>query len=375
MIRPVSLMCGRRAVIAGGLALVASRSLARLPGAEGLVAGTYEHEGGKGLYPISRSGGGDWTVGPPIPLIDNVSFGAWSPRFGLLYLLNESDHGGLLVYDRNYRLRAAVPTRGWGPCHTALSPDQSAIAVANYSSGSVALWRLDKTTGLPQAEAQLAQHEGRGPNSARQAGPHAHWVGFSRNARWLHSVDLGADAIFAHAYSADMQKLGDMRIAYRAQPGSGPRHLARHPRLPIAYLVAELANTLTVLREYEDGNFRDIAVTSTLPAGFGGASAAAHIALNADGTRLYISNRGHNSIAVFAIELNGAARLIQHIDSGGDWPRFFLLTNDHREILVANERSGMIACFSLDRDGRLKADPRIVPVPGVVFLGSLHTLD
>lgn len=358
-------MITRRDTIAGGLAAIALPAIARAARADMLVAGTYANEGGKGLYRLT-SAGEAWTVGEAVGSITDASFGVTSPRLGSYFVLREGDRGSLVVYDRDYRPLATRSTLGSGPCHVALSADQSAVAVANYSSGNVALWRLDKTTGLPNGEAQTVQHEGRGPNADRQAGPHAHWVGFTKDGRWLHSVDLGADAIFAHAFAAGT--LGTTKIAYRAPAGSGPRHLARHPRLPVAYLVSELANTLTVLAANDDGTFRATATLPTLPAGFTAASQAAHIAVNAAGTRLYVSNRGHDSIAVFALAPNGDARLIQHVASGGHWPRFFLLLEDRREMMVANERSGTVIVFTVDGEGRLAPKPGSLTVPGVVFL-------
>ncbi|MCI1143118.1 lactonase family protein [Sphingomonas sp. WKB10] len=244
------------------------------------------------------------------------------------------------VYDASLRQVAMSSTMGADPCHIALSQDGKLLAAANYSSGSVALWTLNPATGLPTGRPAVAQHQGSGPDAKRQAGPHAHWVGFDRSGDILHSVDLGADAVFAHHIDRAAGRIAKTSIAYRAVAGSGPRHLVRHPRLPIAYLVAELANTVTVLRSGADGSFARRAEVSTLPAGFSGTSFAAHIAVNAAGTRLYVSNRGHDSIAVFAIGANGDLRLLQHVGCGGHWPRFFLLMEDRNAMLVANRAIG-----------------------------------
>ncbi|PZU09100.1 lactonase family protein [Sphingomonas sp.] len=361
-----SLLWTRRAVMGGGLAMLGARAAWSAPPAE-LIAGTYMQEGGKGLYPLI-SGESGWAVGEPVSSIVNISFGTREPRSGFHYLIAEGAIGRLGLYDRGLRPLAERSMPGSGPCHVAISPDRSAVAVANYGSGSILLYPLDRVTGLPGGEGQEAQHHGTGPDAQRQTGPHAHWVGFTRDSRWLHSVDLGADSIFAHGYDASTQKLGEMRIAFRAPAGAGPRHLARHPRLPVCYLVAELANTLTVLAASEDGTFRQTAVMSTLPQGFAGASQVAHIAPNAAGTRLYVSNRGHDSIAVFALAPDGAASLIQHVDCGGHWPRFFLLLEDRGELLVANERSGTVTCLAIAQDGRLRSIPGSLDVPGVAFL-------
>lgn len=349
----------RRAVLGGALAAAVMPAGAFAATAPTLYAGTYANEGGAGLVPL-RAG---CSMGHAYAAIRNASFGVRGARHR--YLLDEQRDGSVGVYDAAFRRVAVQPTLGADPCHAALSADRALLAVANYSSGSVALWRLD-AKGLPQGRAQLVQHEGSGPNKERQAGPHAHWVGFAPGGRVLHSVDLGADAVFAHRLARGAIVATD--IAYRAAPGSGPRHLARHPRLPVAYLVTELANDVTRLDARADGTFVARGTVSTLPKGFSGASAAAHIAIDAAGRRLYVSNRGHDSIAVFAIARDGTLTPIQHVPSGGHWPRFFLLRR--AEMLVANERSGTIARLTVGADGRLSRARGGCAVPGVVFLGD-----
>jgi len=357
----------RRAFVGGALAMgLLPRSGIAVP-ISGLFAGTYAQEGGAGLVSLAADQGG-WTAGAAHPAIRNASFGVVSRRHGLRYLLDEQQKGMMGVYDASLRQVAVWSTMGADPCHIALSQDGKLLAAANYSSGSVALWTLNPATGLPTDRPAMAQHQGSGPDAKRQADPHAHWVGFDRTGDILHSVDLGADAVFSHHIDRAAGRIAQTSIAYRAAAGSGPRHLARHPRLPIAYLVAELANTVTVLRAETDGAFAKRAEVSTLPAGFNGASYAAHIAVNAAGTRLYVSNRGHDSIAVFAIGAAGDLSLLQLVGCGGHWPRFFLLLEDRNAMLVANERSGGIARLPLERDGRLRAAVGTTPVPGVVFL-------
>lgn len=358
----------RRSFVGGALALGALPTGVAAAAAPTLIGGTYANEGGPGLVSL-QVGAHGITAGAAIARIGNASFGVKSARNRLRYLVDEQTHGGLGVYDGAFRQLAERPTLGADPCHAALSPDGTMLAVANYSSGSVALWRLDRA-GLPRGDARLVQHEGRGPNSERQAGPHAHWVGFAAGGKLLHSVDLGADAIFAHHLDAATGTVTHTSIAYRAVAGSGPRHLAHHPRLPIAYLVAELANSVTILRSQADGTFAAHGMVSTLPAAFHGDSAAAHIALNRAGTRLYVSNRGHNSIAIFAIGAEGGLQLLQHIDCGGNWPRLFVLLEDQGMMLVANQRSGTISRLNIMADGRLATTNQRAKVSGIAFIGA-----
>ena len=360
----------RRSFVGGLIAVSAMPG--RIPAADDdrLVAGTYANEGGAGLVPLIPTAKG-WETGAADATIRNASFGITGRGARRLrYLLDEQTRGTVGIYDTAFKRIAIHPTLGADPCHVALAPGSNMLAVANYSSGSVALWQLDPATGLPRGEAQVVAHRGSGPNATRQAGPHAHWVGFTRDGSILHSVDLGADAVFAHRIDRGTGRSVGTTVAYQAAPGSGPRHLARHPRLPIAYLVAELANTITVLRASRDGTFAHRATVSTLPEGFRGTSFGAHIALNAAGSRLYVSNRGHDSVAVYAVGQDGGLRLLQHVDCGGHWPRFFLLREAQRDMLVANERSGGVARLPLRGDGSLAVATDSTRLPGVVFLGS-----
>ncbi|WP_084579205.1 lactonase family protein [Sphingomonas azotifigens] len=356
----------RRALVGAAVAVGTCPTTLLARTGERLIAGTYANEKGPGLVPLTRGPAG-WQAGAAHAEIRNASFGVRSATTGVRYLLDEQTQGSVGIYSAGLAKLGAASTLGADPCHAALSADGRRLAIANYSSGSVALFDLDRT-GRLVGEARRIQHEGSGPNRERQAGPHAHWVGFAGNGDRLHSVDLGADAVFLH-------RLGtagtvDTSIAYRTEPGAGPRHLARHPRLPIAYLVTELANTVTVLRALPDGRFTAVATLSTLPKGFTGTSAAAHIAVNAAGTRLYLSNRGHDSIAVFAIQPDGGLTPLQHAGCGGHWPRLFLLREGDREMLVANERSGNIARLAIGADGRLGTAAKGVALPGVVFLSA-----
>ncbi|WP_242118105.1 lactonase family protein [Sphingomonas lacusdianchii] len=355
-------MTTRRTLLAG---MAATATLAAVParaqrGGMDLIAGTYARPGGQGLYKLPARGRG-WSVGAADPALKDISFGVG--RGSMRYLVRESAAGRLIATDRDGRILADLPSGGDDPCHVALNHRGNLLAVANYSSGTVALYPL--AAGLPQPPI-VRQHKGTGPNKDRQSAPHAHWVGFTPNDRFCHSVDLGADTIFA--YPLESGEIGDPVVAWRAPAGAGPRHMAYHPTLPIGYVVTELANTLVTLDAQADGSFTTRATTSLLPPGWEGQSQAAHIAIDSAGRRLYASNRGHNSIAMFDLAEDGTATLAQHIDCGGNWPRFFLLIEDSGQLLVANERSGDVAVFTVTVDGPIRPTPARLKVPGVVFL-------
>lgn len=364
----------RRGVMIGGMALTAGVATALRAGAAvgplELIVGTYREEGGKGLVRLRYDVAQDrLTPGAPIEAIANASFGVHSRRFGLHYLLDEKAPGTIGAYRGEadgWRRHADLASGGDAPCHAALSPRENALAVANYSSGTLALFRLDPKTGLPLDPPQISANRGTGPNRERQEGPHGHWVGFSPDGRWLYQVDLGTDAVLG--FPIEPQGMGERRIAYQAPAGSGPRHLALHPRLSTAYLVTELTNQILTLDRAADGSLRARQMLPLLPQGFAGHSQAAHIAIDAAGRRLYVSNRGHDSIAVFAIDSQGGLKLLQHISTGGSWPRFFLLLEAQRRLLVANERAGTIVPFAIASNGTLSRTGEPVAVPGAVFI-------
>jgi 6-phosphogluconolactonase (cycloisomerase 2 family) len=354
-------MAGAAAI---GLSTAIAPAMARLPGGDRLIAGTYANEGGKGLYPIV-----DGRVGAPVTGIVNASYGVGNGPGGAFYLLREQAEGQVTGYGPGWRSRGYATTGGADPCHVALDRASACLAVANYSSGSVAFYQLDRKTGAP-GEAKVFQQQGKGPNTERQAGPHAHWVGFSPDRRWLHSVDLGADAIFAYRLDPVARTLAEPITAWAAPAGAGPRHMVRHPTLPRAYVACELQTRLFVLDALPDGRFRTVGERMLVPEG-GPASYAAHLAIDRAGRTLYVSNRGTDVITVFALDAKGEPRLVQHVPTGGHWPRFFLLREGRGEMLVANERSGTVVAFRIAPDGRLIPTGRSIAIPGVVFLAEV----
>jgi 6-phosphogluconolactonase len=336
-----------------------------------LIAGTYAREGGKGLYPIAFDPARDqWQVGTSILGIADASFGVGGGPGGAYYLVREKTEGEISAYSTRWARRGTASTAGADPCYVAIDRASACLAIANYSSGSVVFHRLDARTGVP-SDPVVFRHTGHGPDKARQEAPHAHWVGFSPDRRWLHSVDLGTDTIFAYRFDPRARTLAEPVAAWRAPPGVGPRHLVHHPRRALAYVVCELSNSVIMLDAQADGKFATRHVVSTLPNGYRGASQAAHIAIDQAGRRLYVSNRGHDSVAVFALDASGVPKLLQHITSGGKWPRFLLVLEAQRRVVVGNERSGTLSIFRIEADGRLAATGQTLSVPGVVFVDRI----
>ncbi|MBB3910579.1 6-phosphogluconolactonase [Sphingomonas desiccabilis] len=331
-----------------------------------VFAGGYQEPGARGLCRLTITGEG-LEAGPNLAAYANVSAGIRRPGTGLWYLVDEeADRVTLADADTDWREVASFSSGGHGPCHLALDRSGRLLSIANYGSGTVAMYRLDGE-GLPVGPPAIHQNEGQGPNVERQEGPHAHWVGFAPDGR-LYAADLGTDQILAFPTHAPTGALGEPSVAYAAPPGSGPRQLAFHPILPVAFLVSELASTLTVLKIEESGTLSVQHILSTLPADAAPDSLGGAVALNPAGTRLYVSNRGHDSVASFAVDPEGEVRLLGHTPSGGTSPRFLLLLED--KLLVAHEKAGGVTILPLDGTGRPGPSAGQAELPGAAFLGA-----
>jgi len=333
-----------------------------------LKVGAYSRGGASGLHTLVRDANG-WRLDGVYQGARDASFGAQSAKFGQFYLVDEQHNGTLGVFrevDGQCERLALELTRGAAPCHVALSRCERWAAVANYGSGSVALFQLAPEDGLPMGPAAVLEHQGRGPDPERQNGPHAHCTAFAPDGRWLYHTDLGADLVLATRFDPDRGPFETAPV-FEARPGSGPRHLLLIPDQPLALLLCELASTLTLLRR-NGGAFEAIQTLSTLPVDFEGESLGGHLTINAAADRIYVSNRGHDSIAVFDLNAGGELKLRQHIASGGASPRHCLLIEAQRLLLVAHERDGRITAFSVDEEGGLSTLGQVAEVPGAAFL-------
>jgi 6-phosphogluconolactonase (cycloisomerase 2 family) len=337
-----------------------------------LHVGTYSKAGGLGLTTICS--GTNWKVEGAYDGASNASFGAYSARFGLHYFVDEQADGAVGAYrerSSGWEQVARLPTHGAEPCYVALNGPETLLAVANYASGSIAVFTLDPETGMPRGPLALVENRGSGPVPDRQDGPHAHCVSFSPDGRWLFHVDLGSDEVLAYSIDDKAGVPGDAVVAYRAPPGSGPRHLLFHARRPIALLVSELAATLTVLDVAGD-SLTARHIVSIAPEGFTGSNLGGHLALNRAGDRAYVTNRGHDSIAVFALDGEGEPTLLQHIPSRGASPRFFLLLEDEELLVLANEEGNNLVAFKVATDGTLSALSANLTLPGAVFVARAY---
>lgn len=302
----------------------------------------------------------------------NPSFLAIHPNALVLYAVNEIEHGAVSAFritgDALTRLNDE-PSEGRAPCFVSVDKSGRFALVANYDGGSVALLPIQAGGALGPATS-VVQHKGSGPNADRQSAPHAHCIVTDPSNRFALAADLGADRVFLYRIDPDRKSLlhidgGDAVM----RPGAGPRHLAFHPTLPFVFVANELDSTVATLRfDAERGALSLLETRSTLPAGWSGTNYPADIHIS-DHT-VYVSNRGHNSLAVFSVAgSTGALALEQVVSTDGDWPRNFSLDPTGRWLLVANQRSNSIVVFARDAaSGKLTPTRRRIAVPSPVCL-------
>jgi 6-phosphogluconolactonase len=319
----------------------------------------------------SQPGGGDGIGFGPLEEIGlavtsaDPSFLVRSVDGRFLYATNELDEGRASAFaiqaDGALEFLNDQPTDGAHPCHLAIDPSGKYLLSANYSSGSVAIHPIADDGSLGTAT-QILQREGTGPNKERQEGPHAHQVVFDHSGSYTFDVDLGSDTVYVSTLTDDgrLEEVDRLHI----HPGAGPRHLVFHPMAVAAYVINELDSTLSVC-SYVDGKLQVVQTVSTRPADSPGENYPAELLISYDGRHLYGSNRGDNTIAVFAVAADGlSVDLVQTISSGGDWPRHLAFSNDGTRLYAANERSDTIATFAISNGTLTPAgDPITWPKP------------
>jgi 6-phosphogluconolactonase len=254
----------------------------------------------------------------------------------------------------------SVSTFGKNPVHLAIDPTNRWVIVANHLSSTLVVLAR-KSDGSLGGLADEAKLSGRiGPHRVEQPFSKPHQVEYDRSERFLIVPDKGVDQVFTFTLDATSGKLTQVAAGTpRARDGSGPRHVVFHPSNAFAYVINELDSTVTAHRfDPVTGKLTPFQIVTTLPDTFAGDSRASEIALSRDGSRLYASNRGHDSVGTFAVE-GSTGRLTPRgwTDSQGKTPRFFALDPAGRFLFVADEDSDRIVPFRTDDpDGDLRAD-------------------
>jgi 6-phosphogluconolactonase len=243
-----------------------------------------------------------------------------------------------------------VSSKGVGPCHIAIDKTGKILVAANFGSGSVAAFPIHSDGKLGEASAFI-QHQGSSIDPERQAGPHAHCVVFSPDNRFVIVADRGLDKVFVYRLNLSTGSLEPNDPPFIVlHPGWGPRHLAFHPNGKYLYVVSEMGSRLTTL-DYDaaNGTLKELQTVSALPDGFTGRNVSAEVQVDRAGRFVYGSNRGDNSIGVFAIDANtGTLTLVEHVSTQGKTPRNFSLDPTGAYLFAANQDSASIVIFRVD---------------------------
>jgi 6-phosphogluconolactonase len=350
--------------------------------------GTYtEKTKSKGIYAVrfDDSSGKLSLVGVAAET-PNPSFLALHPNGKYLYAVNElakfngEESGAVSAFSIDgksgkLKLLNQVSSRGAGPCHISLDKTGKYVLVANYDSGTVAVFpvlsdgQLGKYTGYEK-------HIGSSVNKERQEGPHAHWIATSQDNRFLLTADLGIDKIlisqFHLADGAFTRNKANSGVKLKS--GAGPRHAAFSPSGKFFYVASELNSTVTAYSySAKDGTLHELQVISTLPKDFSGENDVAEIAVHPSGKFLYVSNRGRDSIAVFAIDaVKGKLTPVADIATQGKTPRNFAIDPAGKYLLAANQASNDIVVFKIDpATGSLTLTGQVVEVAAPVDIAFL----
>ena len=290
---------------------------------------------------------------------------------------------------RKLTLLNQIPSLGEDPCYLSFDETGKYILVANYSSGTIAVFPILADGRLGEHTALVNDQGVTGPNKQRQEAPHAHWIETTAHNHLVYVADLGLDRVLIYKFDARKGSLTPGQplpgkatpdkgvpldpFSATLNPGAGPRHVAFGPDGKFMYVLGELQSAVTVFANDAEGAYRAVQQISTLPKDFSGRNDAAEIAVHPNGKSLYASNRGHDSIAIFAIVPgNGTLTFVAHVLTGGKEPRHFAIDPSGKFLLAENQLSNDIVVFKINpRTGGLTPTGQVVEVPSPVCIGFL----
>jgi 6-phosphogluconolactonase len=315
----------------------------------------------------------------------NPSFLALDAKRHLLFCANETETfngkpgGGVSAFaidpaNGKLKLINQGSSMGAGPCQLVLDKTGKNVLVANYNSGNVAVLPVAADGTLGEATCVI-QDSGKGPNAQRQEGPHAHCVTMSPDNKFAYVCDLGTDKVMIFKFDAENGKLTENNPPFaQTKPGVGPRHLVFHPNGKFAYVINELASSITTFA-YDDktGGLKELQTLSSLPENFKGQNTAGEIDIVPSGKFLFASNRGDDSVALFAIAADkGTLTWVTEQNTGGKTPRHFGIQPSGKHLAICNQNSDTVLVCRIDSmNGRLKPSGVFAQVPSpscAVFL-------
>jgi len=308
----------------------------------------------------------------------NASFLALHPNSQFLYAVSEVPNGEVHAYATEpvrggLKLIDRASSQGAGPCHIALDATGAVAMTSNYAGGSVVALRIGDD-GRFEGTAGFFQHTGSSMHPTRQTCPHPHGAFFAPGNRFVVVPDLGTDRLFIYELGAQNGSVTASHSFCNTRPGAGPRHFVFHPSGNYGYVVNEIDSTVTAF-SYDPacGTLSPRITVSTLVPEFEGSNIAGEIEIDPDGKFLYESNRGADTIAVFAVDSEGGLQMVESVPAGGRTPRHIAIDPSGEYLLAANQESNCVVVFRRDREvGRLTpADSTIeVAAPACLVFAS-----
>ncbi len=355
------------ALAAGVFCLLPFPAPSATGGSSYVYVGTYTNKGSKGIY-LYRfdSGSGKLDSIGLAAETPNPTFLAVDPSRKYLYAANEvsSYKGEKTGFVSAFRIDTAsgklvplntVSSHGNGPCFVAVDRSGKDVLVANYGGGTVAVLPIHEDGSLGEATASI-QHTGSSVNKRRQGEPHAHSINVSPDNRFAIAADLGLDKLLVYRFDAAKGTLQpNDPPSVSLKPGAGPRHFAFHPNGRFAYSINEIQSTISAFDwDTKQGVLTEKQTVSTLPEGFAGENSTAEVVVHPNGKFLYGSNRGNDSVAVFAIGSDGKLNLVEITPVQVKTPRNFAIDPSGTFLFAEGQDSGGIKLFHLDpKTGRL----------------------
>jgi 6-phosphogluconolactonase len=318
---------------------------------------------------------GMWTHLQHIGNLVNPSYLVLSHDQHVLYSVHgDSDFASAFALDPKTgeaKPLGRAATGGKNGVREAIDPSGKYLVVANYSSGSVAVLPI-AADGSLKDQHQLVQLPGEpGPHKVEQQSSHPHDIVFDPSGRFVLVPDKGLDRVHVFRFDGATGLLTPTEQgSIRSQPGAGPRHLAFHPTLPIVWVLNEINSTIATYRfDPQTGALTPLQVITTLPTDFTGNSTAAEIAVSPDGRYVYGSNRGHDSVAIYAAGKDGLLSPVGWQSTKGGGPRFIGLDPAGRFLNAANENGDTVVTFKVDQ-----ASGKLDPTGQVIVNGSPVTI-
>lgn len=345
-----------------------------------VYVGTYTGPKSKGIYvgELDLASGALTIKGVAVETA-NPSFLAIHPSQKFLYAVGEIDNfdkkktGAVSAFaidpkTGDLTLLNQKASEGTGPCHLIVDKEGKNVLVANYGGGSVACLPIQDDGKLKDASSSI-QHKGSSADPKRQEAPHAHSINLDAANRFAVAADLGLDKVLVYQFDPAKGTLTPNKPpSTSVAPAAGPRHFAFHPNGKYAYVINELGNTMTAFAyDAKEGTLKEIQSITTLPKGFEGKSYTAEVQVHPSGKFVYGSNRGHDSLAIFAVDADtGKLTAVGNQPTMGKTPRNFGIDPTGAYVLAANQDSGTVVVFRVDpKTGELKqvGDPVAVPTP------------